>query len=123
MLMKTYLDPAYWAIRSPWLSEGADIQLEKWNIIQYDLLLPKYSSQMIKVETITNTVSIWNEDAKETLKGCFEEKERDVFLMNVQIILKGFLIHTEDILFCEENITPTKTVIIHSKMKSGSPRT
>ncbi len=82
------------------------------------LLLPKYRSQLKTGEIITKTISTWNEDASETLKGCFELTDWDVFFDDCGDdinMLSNVL--TAYILFCEETVTPTKLATIYPKNK------
>lgn len=43
------------------------------------LLLPKYRSRLKTEGTITKNIRIWNEEASETLRGCFELTDWDLF--------------------------------------------
>lgn len=36
------------------------------------LLLPKYRSKLKREAPVTKTIRVWNEEATETLRGCFE---------------------------------------------------
>lgn len=86
------------------------------------LLLPKYRSQLKTQGFIAKAIRIWNEDATETLQDCFEWTDWGLFFNDCEDDLNVCSeVLTSYIIFCEENITPTKHVTIQI-IKSGSLR-
>lgn len=82
------------------------------------LLLLKYRPQLKTGELSQKTISIWNEDASETLNGCFELTDWGLFFHDCGDdfnILSNVL--TAYILFYEETVTPTKIVTINPNNK------
>ena len=81
-------------------------------------LFPKYK-QLVKREAPTiRTVQQWDIETAETLRGCFEATDWNVFFDNendLDIISDSI---TSYLLFCEENIVPKKEIKVYANTKS-----
>lgn len=78
------------------------------------LLLPNYRSRLKTEGLVTKTIRVWNEDTSETLKGCFELTDWDLFFNdcgdNFNMLSE---VLTSYIMFCEDNVTLTKQVTLY----------
>ncbi len=70
------------------------------------LLLPKYRSQLKTGEPIKKSIRVWNNEATETLQGCFELTDWNLFFNdrddNFNMLTE---VLTSYILFCEDTVT------------------
>ena len=80
-------------------------------------LLPRYKPVLKKCKPETKTVKQWSFEAIETLKGCLEDTNWDIFINNCPNIDDLTLTVNSYILFCEENIIPKKTVKVYNNNK------
>ena len=80
-------------------------------------LLPTYRQQVKREGPKTRVVRQWNHDTAETLRGCYEMTDWNVFFddeENLDTISDSI---TSYILFCEDNVIPKKAVKIYSNTK------
>ena len=77
-------------------------------------LLPRYKPVLKKTKPELKTIKQWSEEALETLRGCLEDINWNIFIENCPDIDDLTSTVNAYILFCEESIVPKKTVKIYS---------
>ena len=80
-------------------------------------LLPRYKPVLKRTKPELKTIKQWSEEALETLRGCLEDTNWDIFIENCPDIDDLTSTVNAYILFCEESIIPKKTVKIYGNNK------
>ena len=79
-------------------------------------LLPKYRQLVKREKPVTRVVQQWDDESKETLRGCFEATDWDVFFDETDIDTISDSI-TSYMSFCEDTVIPKKEIKIYSNTK------
>jgi hypothetical protein len=82
------------------------------------LLLPKYRQRLKTHKILTKNIQVWNNDSVETLRGCFELTDWEMFFQSSE----GDLDVTNDSIcsymsFCAGNVIPTKEIQLYPNNK------
>lgn len=80
-------------------------------------LLPTYRQQVKRSKPQVRVIRQWDADSTETLRGCFEATDWDVFFENETDYDKLTDSITSYIQFCEENVVKTKEVKMYANNK------
>lgn len=80
-------------------------------------LLPSYRQQVKRERPQTRVIWQWDDDSTETLRGCFEATDWDVFFQDETDNDRLTDAITSYVQFCEENVVATKHVRIYSNNK------
>lgn len=79
-------------------------------------LIPTYKTLLKSAKPHTKTISVWSEDSIETLKGCFDSTDWDLFHeMDIETATESI---TDYINFCVDSIVEKKTVTVFPNSKS-----
>ena len=82
------------------------------------LLTPTYRQKLKAIKTVTRTVRKWTPESSETLKGCLEATDWDVFKEACSSLDEYTDTVTSYIAFCEEMCIPSKNVRIYGNDKA-----
>lgn len=81
------------------------------------LLIPKYRQKLKSVKKTSKSIRSWSIDAIETLKGCFECTNWDIFSAACDSLDELTDTVMSYVKFCEEICIPTKTVTFYGNKK------
>lgn len=92
---------AYKAVTCPTLGKS------DYNIIH---LLHTYKAKLKQEKPAVREVTLWSEVCKERLRDCFDDTNWDIFFDNCVSTNELTETITSYIIFCDNNVVPTKTV-------------